>query len=1040
MKLFKWHIILILLASSVLYNTCSAQISSAYNFKFKNYTSQNGLVHNYTRKCLKDSKGFLWIITQNGLSKFDGATFTNFQHIQSDSTSLPVNDILDIAIDNDDNIWLAYAKGICYYNQKQYRFIKPVTQLHTEAQSIVFDKKNNAIFYNTLKGLFKINLATKNVQATALQLNYGNLPTSTFIDSKQRLFVAIERLGFYVYDIAHNTYKYYNNELWVRGFYEDDEHKIWIPTWGNNLLLFDSSQAGSKLVWSNQTPMQKIHIYQATTQAKKITGNNILWALTLEAGIILFDKKQHKPIQHIRYDASQKSSLLNDYSCNIYCDNDGIVWVCSWRGLSKINQQEQQFQSAELTFLKTDNYNLVSGICDDPYNKNICWLTAEGSGLVKYDKQKQQVMQWLYKTHQSIDIDDNYNWRWTKAIYKDNKNVLWISDYGGLIKINNGKVDTINISYKGQPTYTYTGRMVLKNNDWWIFSPKGLIQFNTITNQYQFYRNQPDKETERLPQNFFNDGCFISETEILCATKNGLYIFNIQTHQFVATPVLIGNIAYNAKKFFVIEKIKNKVFIGGENGLLEYDIVTKKFKSIGEQQDIFKIEMNALKKDALDKLWIYTQHGLFRYDPEKSAFKKFTTDDGLYENSLDPVQMFNYNDNMYVGYRMAYTKFNPLEVDVNNNIVKPFITEVKINNQLQKINIDSCSKATLQLHYTENSITINFTGIDYTSSEKIIFAHQLVGVDKDWVYDVTKRFASYSNLAGEHYIFKVKSCNSSGVWNNEVAQFQFNIYPPFWQTWWFKLLLVLSFVALVVCIAFYRIKKIRIKEEQKTAANKLMLELEMKALRSQMNPHFIFNSLNSIQKYIWENKQEDASEYLTKFSSLMRMILNHSMHKLITLEDEMLSLNLYLELEHRRCNNKFDYIISIDNDIKQNEILLAPMLLQPFIENAIWHGLLQKDSRGKLTIVIKKLDDNALQAIIEDDGIGRKKAMEIKSRKQNNTTSYGMTITEQRLVIADVDGRIGKIIIDDLYNDNDPLGTKVTLEIPIESFKKIREY
>ena len=579
--------------------------------------------------------------------------------------------------------------------------------------------------------------------------------------------------------------------------------------------------------------------------------------------------------------------------------------------------------------------------------------------------------------------------------------------------------------------------MLMANNIFWLCTTQGLIKFDATTNKYLCYRNLPNDTASNLPQNKINDACFINNSTLLCASGNGLFLFNINTQKFTAIDVNINNKEYAGKKFLVIEKVLNKVFIGGENGLLEYDIATQKFSVKGTEQEIFKLEINSLKKDSLNKLWIYTLHGLFRYNIEKNEFKKFTPSDGLYDNSLDPVQMFEYNSNMYVGYRMAYTKFNPLEVDVNNNKVNPFITEIKINNQLQKIDMDSCSKAILQLHYTQNNITFNFTGIDYTSSEKITFAHQLVGIDKDWIYDGTKRFATYTNLAGGSYIFKVKSCNSSGLWSNEVAQFQFYIRPPFWQTWWFKALLILGFIALVVCIAFYRIKKIRTKEEQKTAANKLMLELEMKALRSQMNPHFIFNSLNSIQKYIWANKQEDASEYLTKFSTLMRMILNNSMHKLVTLEDEMLSLNLYLELEHRRCSNKFDYTITIDKTIIQNEILIAPMLLQPYIENAIWHGLLQKEDRGKLTILINKIDDNTLQAIIEDDGVGRKKAMEIKSRKQNNTTSYGMAITEQRLAIADVDGRIGKIIIDDLYNANDAIGTKVTLEIPVEAFKKI---
>jgi LytS/YehU family sensor histidine kinase len=214
--------------------------------------------------------------------------------------------------------------------------------------------------------------------------------------------------------------------------------------------------------------------------------------------------------------------------------------------------------------------------------------------------------------------------------------------------------------------------------------------------------------------------------------------------------------------------------------------------------------------------------------------------------------------------------------------------------------------------------------------------------------------------------------------------------------------------------------------------------MELASLRSQMNPHFIFNSLNSIQKYIWDNKQEDASEYLTKFSKLMRLTLEHSMHKLVTLEDELAAVHLYLELEHRRCNNKFDYTVNFDDNINAQLILLPPLLLQPYIENAIWHGLLPKQGRGLLSIRLQQLSANALQCIIEDDGIGRKQASIIKQQKGSQSTSYGMLITQQRLNITEANGIVGSVAVEDLVNDyNEAIGTKIILLIPIETFKKI---
>ena len=1030
------HKIIILLLGVFLFPKLKAQIGTNYSFKFKNYTTQNGLSHNYTRKCLKDSKGFLWIITQNGLNRFDGVTFTTFLNEINDSTSLPANDLLDMAIDKNDNIWLAYGKGICCYNQKTHSFIKPKTTLNIHAQSLAYDESTNTIWYNTANGLFKINAHTLLVEKSSLQTTYPNFETMMYIDSKHRLWIGIERFGFYVYNIQQHTFQYFDKQIWPRRFYEDDEHNVWIASWGSNIIKFDSTN-NPKPFWQQQTITQEKNIYAGVTQSKQLTGSNILWTTSLGSGIVLYDKKLQKPVQEIRYDASVKSGLLSDFSANIYCDNEGIIWVCSWRGLSKINKQEQQFQSTELSFLKWDHYNLISGIADDPYNASLCWITVEGSGVAKYDKINQKVIQWYHHNFEKTDEDKNYRWRWTKALYKGSNNVFWITTDHGLIKINNQKIDTIPINFKGNAVFIFTGKMVLKNNNWWIFSKQGLIQFNTTNNQYQFYNDSigvaGNEKIKRI-----NDGCFINDNEILCATSVGIFIFNIATKQFAETSVIIDKKVYGTKKFLVVEKINNSVFIGGEDGLIEYNITTKTFTAKGLQLEISKLSFNTLKKDANNKLWIYSPHSLLRYDPEKDAFKKFTTADGIYDNSLDPVQLFDYNNDFYIGYRMACTRFNPLQVDVNNNKPKPFITELKINNQLQKLAVDDYKNITLNLRYTQNNISFDFTAIDYTSSEKITFAHQLEGIDNDWILDGTKRTVAYSNLAGGHYKFKVKSCNSSGLWNDEEATMMLYIQPPFWQTWWFKTGVVLLFVFGVMYFAFSRIRKIRKEEKDKTAVNKMMAEMEMKALRSQMNPHFIFNSLNSIQKYIWANKQEDASEYLTKFARLMRIILSNSMHKLVSLEDEVISLQLYVELEHRRCNNKFDYTINIEKNIELTEILVPPMLLQPYIENAIWHGLLQKEGRGILQINVAKPNEKILICTIEDSGIGRKKAAELKSRKGHTPISYGMAITEQRLTMTEVDGRVGNITIEDLYDNEVASGTKIIIEIPIESFKKIR--
>ena len=204
----------------------------------------------------------------------------------------------------------------------------------------------------------------------------------------------------------------------------------------------------------------------------------------------------------------------------------------------------------------------------------------------------------------------------------------------------------------------------------------------------------------------------------------------------------------------------------------------------------------------------------------------------------------------------------------------------------------------------------------------------------------------------------------------------------------------------------------------------------MKALRSQMNPHFIFNSLNSIQKYIWENRKEDASEYLIKFARLIRLVLENSLHTSVKLSDELAALHLYIEMEHRRNNQKFDYSITINDNVDADKTYIPPLLLQPYVENAIWHGLSQKEERGKLSVAIER-SENALICIINDDGIGRVKADKIKINKLK-TTSLGMNISSERIEWLQKDAGIRAAVeIEDKYNEGIAGGTTVTLTLPL---------
>ena len=221
-------------------------------------------------------------------------------------------------------------------------------------------------------------------------------------------------------------------------------------------------------------------------------------------------------------------------------------------------------------------------------------------------------------------------------------------------------------------------------------------------------------------------------------------------------------------------------------------------------------------------------------------------------------------------------------------------------------------------------------------------------------------------------------------------------------------------------------------ERAKAALLQRAKELEVQALRSQMNPHFVFNCLNAINRFILSHEAEAASDYLTKFSRLMRMIMNHSRHSTVTLAEETEMLRLYLDMERLRFKDAFDYSIYAGDDVDAGELMIPPLLLQPFVENAVWHGLMHKEERGWLSVTME-VHDEVLTCIIRDNGIGRKKAALLKSKSVERYKSMGLQITAERMaLLTGTDAKGPFFTIEDLYDeDGNATGTQVTLTIRV---------
>jgi sensor histidine kinase YesM len=487
-----------------------------------------------------------------------------------------------------------------------------------------------------------------------------------------------------------------------------------------------------------------------------------------------------------------------------------------------------------------------------------------------------------------------------------------------------------------------------------------------------------------------------------------------------------------------VDKYGNHWYGTVASGLFKYNPKTNKTLNLTKENSLLKNNsIYQIRNVYSGNLWVSSGERVYNLDVNKdiitSVFSKSSGITGggygLYANLQDSIVAINH----YPFILLAKVAKNNT---ININQQKIFVTSIKVNDSL--IILRPIEKDTsITLKYNQNNICIEFTNLSLLNSNSNYYRYKIKDVDKDWNLLTENRLCLQRLQAGA-YNLVIQGSNNSGVWQEDVFNMKINITPIFYKSFWF-----LSLIGLLVVIGLYklyrwRIYQIREEEYLKTFYKKQLSELEMKALRAQMNPHFIFNSLNSIQKFIFDRDEYSASQYLTKFSRLIRLILDHSDQDFISIASEKELLRLYLEMESLRFTEVFDYNINIDDTISL-DYKIPSMIIQPHVENAIWHGLLhlpkEKESpnyrKGKLLINLNKSNNNEILITIEDNGVGREKAKEYKSKQVLKKKSYGSNLSEQRIrIFNEMHGVKTDFKIEDLLNvSNESIGTRVTIKL-----------
>ncbi|MES2628393.1 MAG: histidine kinase [Bacteroidota bacterium] len=424
-------------------------------------------------------------------------------------------------------------------------------------------------------------------------------------------------------------------------------------------------------------------------------------------------------------------------------------------------------------------------------------------------------------------------------------------------------------------------------------------------------------------------------------------------------------------------------------------------------------------------VWISSHQGVSRIllsaSPLSFRIKNYTTAHGLLSNEVNSIT--------YTG-GMVWMATNKGVSVLNTNETEQAPVPPRIHLNCVKVNRHEYpSHHPGSFLHEENSILFSFDGVAFKDHNHLLYTYRLEGWDSTWRYTAATEI-QYGNLPPGDYTFKVYAKNELGTSLNP-ASYTFTIHRAWFQTGWF-ISLAIVFVLLLLLAALKVVQNVEKKKALvNTNLNKRIAQMELKALQAQMNPHFIFNSLNSIQKFIGRNDKESAYRYLSRFGSLIRTILNNRGSGFQSLREEVNLLDLYLQLELLRLEDKLSYRIIVADDIDQDNIFLPTMVIQPFVENAVWHGIMPLGKPGTITIHFER-KAGLLRCVIQDNGVGRKKSEELKNSKRARHTSAGMAITRERLNFLSLTEDLeSKIEITDLEGEAGS-GTIVELLLPVK--------
>jgi len=1000
---------------------------AAQEYSYKRYTVDDGLPTNTVYGGLQDSRGYIWFYTEKGISRFDGYEFKNY----TVKDGLPANDIFYMTEDNARRLWLhSFAKDLVILDLMQDRFITlasekaihwsyPINANGDEVWAIkyggkrVVTKKGQSIdtiyrknpeWGNLLNEGFSVNTAYHYHPSLSLGfLEESGKAYLAHIDGKIADTFYFKNLSkeeaIKLNNRTFKSFQPYQNGLYIRApkdslvYYLNvktkEVHRINLvhhlggnPNFVRFYLQDSYMQIQTDLGLIIEKPGDGVVDVFLPKLPPGITLDRIfkdrqgnIWVTSQQKGVYFLTAMERNALLAI-------PSKREDNAISSLAYEDQALYAGTQNGnVYKVSMGLLQFTS--LYEGPPALFNDATEIKDIEVTPEGLWFIRQSDGIKFLDFITGRVKPLLQKT-ENYDLKANASFRkrldWDdqtgrlaalgKAIdwvEKKNKLLVARSNYSYECTINNQKEKQIRILAIKRAYDVVEG----SDNTIWLAHNDGLGSYKN--DKYTFH-----EEISQLNGRNIWD-LEISSDNTLWAGTDGY-----------------GLVAYNGQNAYTIK--------GTENDII---------------QDVF-IENK-------DYIWIATNYGVKQIQLaevlENAAVSKvFDVNAGLVTREANCVVANS--QYVFVGTNEGLTRINRQFVYADSSAPSLYLDSLLVNG------VKTVTDRPIRLSYNQNELEFYYTALSFKSFGQLTYHYQLEGADRQ-EQSTSGRLVRYSNLPPGDYRFQLRASDIQNVDSNQLEAVRITILPPWWKTPLAFILAALALILITAGIYLWRIAQIRRKADWETSINKQFAELELQALQSQMNPHFVFNSLGAIQYFIQSNKKELADDYLARFGHLMRLFLESSKNRYISLAEEIKILNLYIQLEQTRFKNKFSYRLHVDEAIEPHSTFIPSMLLQPFVENAINHGLFHKKEAGELTIDFQVKNDTTI-CIIEDNGIGREEAGQIRLRSNKSYKSRAMQITQERLKalkrFEDFDIHFDII---DLYDENGMAqGTRVIIHIP----------